>query len=87
MTNNNKKITIIKNWRAVLIRAFSVRFLLLASIFSGLEAALPFIDEFVSIPRGLFAIMTFVSVAGGLITRFIVQEHLYEKPKEDTPNV
>lgn len=59
-------------WKNILKRAWSVRFMLLASVFIGAEAIVPlFVD---ALPRGVFAALTFVSIIFGTISRVIVQK-------------
>lgn len=62
---------IIGNWREVLKKAWSIKFMLLSAVFSGLEAALPYLDNFA--PKGLMAFLSLAAVSGGLISRFIQQ--------------
>lgn len=59
------------DWKLVLKRAWSMRFMLLASVFLGIEAVLPlFVDRF---PRGIFAVLTFLSIVGAAVSRVILQ--------------
>lgn len=63
-----------ENWRVILREAWSIRFMLIAAIFSGAQSVLPMFSY--SIPRGLFAILTFIAVAGAFISRLIAQERV-----------
>ncbi|MBO9172258.1 hypothetical protein [Rhizobium sp. L245/93] len=45
----------IDHFAHVFKRAMSVKLILIVAAFSGLEVALPYIDEWIVIPRGLFA--------------------------------
>lgn len=65
---------LVSNWRAVLRRAWSIRLLVVAGVLSGLEAALPFIDQAVAIPRGSFAILSFIATAAAFVARLIAQQ-------------
>lgn len=67
---------LVKNWRQVLKRAWSVRLLLAAGFFSGAEVFLPLIDGYVDMPRGLFAAMSGLSAAGAFVSRFLAQKDL-----------
>lgn len=67
---------LVHNWRDVLRKAWSVRWMVVAALLSGLEVALPFFAE--SFPRGLFAAGSFVTVAGAFVARFIAQKGLSE---------
>ena len=67
---------IVHNWRDVLIRAWSVRLMALAGILTGLEAVLPLIDGYVDVPRGVFAVVTFLVVCAAFVARFFAQKGL-----------
>jgi len=62
------------NWKEIARRAWSIRFLVLAGILSGLEVILPFFSE--DIPRNLFAVLSFVAVAAAFVARLVVQKGL-----------
>jgi hypothetical protein len=67
---------LIWNWREVLRKAWSVRLMLLAAILSGVEIVLPFFSE--AIPRGLFSVLSFLTVAGAFVARLLAQKGLNE---------
>lgn len=73
---------LIADWRRVLVRAWSIRFMLAAGIFSGLEFALPYIREAFPLDPGVFAALAFVATAGGLISRLVSQRN----PLEGAPD-
>jgi len=62
------------NWKEIARRAWSIRFLVLAGILSGLEVILPFFSD--EIPRNLFAILSFVAVSAAFVARLVVQKGL-----------
>jgi hypothetical protein len=68
------------DWKLVLRKAWSIRFILLAGFFSGLEALVQvvtlFVTEIHGVPRGLFAILAFVASNGAFVTRLIAQRNL-----------
>ena len=64
----------VANWRRVLRHAWSIRLIVLAGILSGLEIALPLIDGFLPIERGLFAALSFLATAGAFVARLIAQQ-------------
>lgn len=68
------KPKLVDNWRAVLRHAWSIRLIVLAGILSGLEIALPLIDQAVAVPRGTFAAMSFVTTAAAFVARLIAQQ-------------
>lgn len=63
-----------KNWRRVLKRAWSVRLMLIAGVLSGLEVALPLLGGLFAVPPGVFGALTFFTVAGAFVARFLVQK-------------
>ena len=67
---------LVRNWRDVLRRAWSIRLLILAGLLSGLEVALPLIDGFIDIPRGIFAALSGLTVAGAFVARLLAQKGL-----------
>ena len=67
---------LIKNWRKVARKAWSVRLMYAASILTGCEAVLPLVSD--KVPQGTFALLTFVVVMAALFTRFLVQQELHD---------
>ncbi|TWD58073.1 hypothetical protein FB480_101828 [Agrobacterium vitis] len=67
---------LVNNWRQVLKRAWSVRLIVAAGIFSGAEVFLPLIDGYVDMPRGLFAALSGFTGAAAVISRLLVQKDL-----------
>ena len=65
-------MTILPNWKTIAKKAWSVRLMALASVLSGCEAILPY-AEFI-LPRGSFALLSFVIVTLALLARFVVQK-------------
>lgn len=57
-----------QNWKNILTKAWSVRFLILAALLTGLEAVMPFF----AVPK----IFVFLLVAAALVARFIAQKDL-----------
>jgi hypothetical protein len=64
------------NWKDIIKKAWSIRFIILAGLLSGAEVILPFFAD--SIPRGLFAVLTLLAVSGAFISRIVVQRDLDE---------
>lgn len=67
---------LIENWRDVLRKAWSMRLMLLAALLSGVEIVLPLFHE--ALPRGLFAVLSFLAVAGAFVARLVAQKGLSE---------
>jgi len=72
---------LVDDWKRILKRAWSIRLILLAGFFSGLEALIQvatlFIEE-LPIPRGLFAAISFIAANGAFVTRLIAQQNMKE---------
>jgi hypothetical protein len=68
---------LLDDWPAILKKAWSVRWILLAALLSATEAALPHIQEAVEpldiLPRGTFAILSALATAAALVARVLVQ--------------
>lgn len=62
------------NWKDIVRKAWSIKFILLAGILSATEVILPlFFDYF---DRGTFAILSFIAVSGAFISRLIAQKDI-----------
>lgn len=75
-------MNLIPDWKIVARKAWSVRLMALASILSGCEAVLPY-AEFM-LPRGSFALLSFVIVTLALLARFVAQRDIQDASKEKT---
>ena len=69
----------VPNWRDVLRYAWSVRFILLAALFSGLEIAWPLLDGLLPIPQRTFAVMSGLFVAAAFVARLVAQKKLRDR--------
>lgn len=65
-------ICLYDDWKTILRKAWSIRFMLLAGFLSGVEVALPYFEQ--SIPRGLFAGLSGVSVGAAFVARLVAQK-------------
>lgn len=65
---------LLPDWRDVLRRAWSVRLMILAGLLSGVEVILPYFAE--SLPRGLFAGLSILVIAGAFVARILAQKGL-----------
>ncbi|MBB2698975.1 UNVERIFIED_ORG: hypothetical protein GGI66_003652 [Rhizobium esperanzae] len=65
---------LIAGWRRVLLRAWSIRLLLLAGALSGLEFALPYLDGYLPLPPRLFAGLSGLTVAAAFVARIVAQK-------------
>ena len=74
---------LIPEWRLVLRHAWSVRLILLAGIFAGFEAVLPFFPEVFGYDQRWIGVLTFAIVMLALVSRFIAQQSIRGKHGED----
>jgi hypothetical protein len=69
-----KRVTLYDNWKDIVRRAWSIRFIVLAGLLSGCEVILPlFYDAF---PRHVFAILSFFAVTAAFVSRIVAQKDL-----------
>jgi hypothetical protein len=62
------------NWKEIVRKAWSIKFIILAGVLSASEVILPlFFDYF---DRGTFALLSFVAVSGAFISRLIAQKDI-----------
>ena len=77
-------MTLTSNWRDILTKAWSMRFIILAALLSGFEVALPILREAIEpldlIPTGVFAGLSFVATAAAGIARLVAQPVSLPKP-------
>ena len=59
------------NWQDILKKAWSIRFIALAALLTGLEVLLPFFNE--SVPKNLFAALSFACVSAAFVARLVAQ--------------
>ncbi len=73
---------LIENWHRVLLRAWSVRFILAAGLLSGFEIAWQLLAGYLPISPVLYAITSGVLTCAAFIARIIPQQNLTPKPTE-----
>jgi hypothetical protein len=61
-----------ENWKDIVKKAWSIRFIVLAGVLSGIEVILPFFSD--SIPHGLFALLSFSAVSAAFVARIVAQK-------------
>lgn len=62
------------NWKALLRKAWSIRFMALAFVFTLAEVMLPFFST--EFPPKLFALLSGLSVAGAFVSRLVAQKDI-----------
>ncbi|MBO6510598.1 MAG: hypothetical protein JJ979_19310 [Roseibium sp.] len=60
------------DWKRIIQRAWSVRLIVLAGVFSGAEVAMPYLGEVFE--PGLMAGLSAVATAGAFMTRLLAQK-------------
>lgn len=65
------------NWKALLLKAWSVRLILIAGILTGLEIALPLMQGLIPwMPPGVFAALSGLASGGALVARVLTQNNI-----------
>lgn len=59
------------NWRLILRKAWSVRFVVLSAVFSAAQLVIPVYGDV--LPRDVFALLSALACAGAIIARVITQ--------------
>jgi hypothetical protein len=63
-----------RGWRDILKKAWSIRLMILAGLLSGVEVVLPLFMH--DLPRGLFAVLSMVTISAAFITRLMAQRNM-----------
>jgi hypothetical protein len=66
------------NWKAIVKRAWSMRLMLLAVVFSGLEVALPLLEDVTSLDKGVFSALCGLTVMIAMVSRIVYQPSVRE---------
>lgn len=62
------------NWKDIVAKAWSIKFIILAGVLSATEVILPlFFDYF---DRGTFAVLSFIAVSGAFVSRIVAQKDI-----------
>jgi hypothetical protein len=62
------------NWKEILRKSWSLKFIFLAAILTGCEAVLPLYWD--SFPRDVFASLTFCTILAASIARLVAQKDI-----------
>lgn len=71
---NRRSSYLIPDWHHVLRRAWSMRLAALAGVLTAAEAILPMFAA--DLPRGLFAALSAIAIAGAMIARLVAQKDM-----------
>ena len=68
-------MTLISDWKQVIKKAWSVKFMVLAALLSGVEVTCQILEPTISeaLPKGLFASLAGLVTAGALVARVMAQ--------------
>ena len=65
-------------WKQIVKLAWSVRFIVLAFIFTVLEIGFPLLDGYIDVPRFIFAGLAGLFTAAAFVARIVAQANLPE---------
>ncbi len=68
--------TLVHNWRDLIRHAWSLRLIVVAGLLSGAEIVLPLLQDFLPIPHGIFAGLSFLTVAAAFVARLLAQKSI-----------
>lgn len=77
-------MTLIPDWKQVIRKAWSIKFMVLAALLSGVEVVIQIIEPAMSadMPKGLFASLAGMVTAGALVARVLAQNESGDDAKK-----
>jgi hypothetical protein len=72
----SRGLMLVAEWRDIVRRAWSIKLIVAAFVLTGFETALPLIDGYIDIPRGVFATASGLATAGAFVARLLAQKDL-----------
>jgi len=66
-------MTLLPNWRDVLRKAWSIKFMVLAALMSGIEVVMSILQPSNTLPPGVFAALAGVVTSAALVARLLAQ--------------
>jgi len=75
---------LLNDWKEILFRAWSVRFLLLAALVQSAQVSLPLVNAAWNLPPKLYAILTLIFTALAIVARFIPQKSLMSFRRDES---
>lgn len=69
-----RKPELVEDWQVVIRKAWSFKLFIVAALFSAAEYVVPLYAQ--EMPRGLFAIVTFVVTIAGAVSRILAQRSM-----------
>jgi len=67
---------LVSDWKRVLRHAWSIRLIIIAGLFSGVEIAMPYLEA--SFPPGIFAGLSALATGGAFVSRIVAQKGMYD---------
>lgn len=65
------------DWKKTLRYAWSVRFLAIAALLQGFEAALPILPTFIVIPPGILLVLTIAATVAAFVSRTFISQKVF----------
>ena len=69
------KLYLLDDWRCVLRQAWSIRFSLLAAVFTAAEVVVPLFGDV--LPRRVFVLLAFAASVGATLARIVAQPEMH----------
>ena len=69
-----EKVALYPNWKQIVRKAWSIRFIVIAGLLSGCEVILPLFGD--DIPKNLFASLSLFFVTAAFIARIVAQRDI-----------
>ncbi len=72
------RLHLLPDWRHVLRRAWSIRFSVLAAVFTAAEVVVPVFGDVLQdmMPRGVFVLLALVASVGAALARLLAQPEM-----------
>ena len=74
--NTKPSICLLPDWRCILRRAWSIRFSLLAALFTAAEVVVPIFGDV--LPRSMFVLLAFAASIGATVARIVAQPEMHQ---------
>jgi protein-S-isoprenylcysteine O-methyltransferase Ste14 len=80
-------MTLLPDWKQVIRKAWSVKFMVLAALLSGCEVAVSILQPAIteSLPPGVFASLAGLVTAGALVARVLAQTEAATEVEDASP--
>lgn len=72
---------IVRNWYEIVKHAWSIRFIIIAGLLTGLEALVPDLPSFLNLTDRQFSALNFAVVSGAFVARLVAQKKVSDDGK------